>query len=211
MSVRAGTRSTRGYAPAVTRTRLWSFGIVFVLCCATNASSARAQSLYAGGLLGYGFGTEKNQPVNPYGVGLGLNAGLALPGTPIYAGARIVGFFGAKGHELVAGTSGATSSEVSLSYLTYGVDLGYEFGSSLVLRPTLGIGRAVLKAHAVSSSALSSVSLRGSDATLYLAPAVALLFKSGLLFLGAEGRYNFMTESRHVSGLSILGNVGITL
>ncbi|MFI5308179.1 MAG: hypothetical protein ACHQ53_12540 [Polyangiales bacterium] len=177
-----------------------------------SAGGAQAQHLYAGGLGGYGFGTEKHQPVNPYGVGLGLSAGIVLPVTPIYAGARIVGFFGAKGHVAEPTGTTTTSVELSRSYLTYGIDIGYEVGDTIVLRPMLGIGRAVLKAHATSTSTLStSGTFHGSDGSLYLSPGVALLLKSGLLFMGLEGHYNFLTESRHVSGLSVLASLGVTL
>ncbi len=181
--------------------------LAVIAVCLGCAAGAQAQSLYAGGLLGYGFSTEKHSPVNPYGLGLGLSAGLTLPGIPIYAGARLVGFLGAKGHTPSV-LPGASATEQSLSYLTYGIDLGYELGKNLVLRPSLGIGRAVLKGKVTIPGAAE---ISASDGSLYLAPGIALLVKAGLLFVGAEARYMFLTESKHVSGMSLLASVGVTL
>lgn len=184
---------------------------------ACNAQKAQAMSLYAGLLGGYGTTPEKH-PVLPYGVGLGANAGLTLPSIPIYVGARLLWFIGHTKPMVMEPstnpTTGATTTvnvKLSESYLTYGVDLGYdaELGP-LVLRPELGIGRATLNANTVGPSGVS-VKKEANASSLYLSPAVELLFKPGLLYLGGELRYMGLTAHNQYDGIVVLAHLGLTI
>ncbi len=174
------------------------FFAAFVLL--VTAGRAQAQSVYAGLLGGYAATTEKHQGVEAYGGAIGASAGLTLPVFPIYLGARVVGFFGDTG----------TVAAVTLNrhYLLYGVDLGYDaiFGP-LVLRPSLGIGRATLE-NSITSSGLK---LSSSDSSLYLAPGLGLIVKLLLVYVGAELRYNALTESGHWNSVSMLASAGLTI
>jgi len=188
-------------------------GSVLAALFLLSPHQVQAMSLYAGLLGGYGFTPEKHA-VQPYGVGLGAAAGVTLPSIPIYLGARLLWFLGATGHTGVPTTSttGMATNlnvELSQSYLTYGVDLGYdaELGP-LVLRPGLGIGSARLNSNTVGTTGVKATL---HDSTLYLSPALALLFKPGLLFIGAEARYLGMTEKAHYSGIALLAHFGLTL
>jgi hypothetical protein len=193
-----------------------AIGLSLVLAALlVSNSKAEAMSLYAGLLGGYGFTPEKHE-VQPYGVGLGASAGLTIPVVPIYIGARLLWFIGSTDHisnptPMATMTSAGTSVslELSQSYLTYGVDLGYdaELGP-LVLRPQLGIGRATLYSNLADPSGLK---MKANDSTLYLSPALALLFKPGLLYVGAEVRYLGMTEKAHFSGVALLAQLGLTI
>jgi hypothetical protein len=53
--------------------------------------------------------------------------------------------------------------------------------------------------------------MKANDSTLYLSPAVAVLFKLALLYVGAEARYLGMTESKHYSGIALLAHLGLTI
>jgi hypothetical protein len=177
-----------------------------------SANKAQAMSLYAGLLGGYGFTPEKHV-VQPYGFGLGAAAGLTLPVIPIYLGARLLWFAGDTGHPAATtsttGTGTSVSVELSQSYLTYGIDLGYdaELGP-LVLRPGLGIGSARLNSNSADANGFK---MKFNDSTLYISPALALLFKPGLLYVGAEVRYLGMTEKAHLSGIALLAHFGLTI
>jgi hypothetical protein len=179
-----------------------------------SGPKAHAMSLYAGLLGGYGFTPEKHE-VQPYGFGLGASAGVTLPAVPIYVGARLLWFVGATGHTpspmMTTTATGMTavSLKLSESYLTYGIDLGYDLElGPLVLRPGLGIGSARLNANIVD---MGGVKTKLDDSTLYISPAIALLFKPGLLYVGAEARYLGMTEKKHFSGIALLAQLGITI
>jgi hypothetical protein len=190
-----------------------SLALVLVVALSVAPHKARAMSLYAGLLGGYGFTPQKHD-VQPYGFGLGASAGLTLPVVPIYLGARLLWFAGGTGHTVVsmsnpAGGAAGVSAELSQSYLTYGIDLGYEAAlGPFALRPGLGIGSARLNANIVDTGGLKT---KFNDSTLYLSPALALLFKPGLIFIGAEARYIGLTEKNHLSGIALLAQLGLTL
>jgi hypothetical protein len=191
-------------------------GLLLAALLLSSSHKVQAMSLYAGLLGGYGFTPEKHE-VEPYGFGLGAAAGITLPAIPIYVGARLLWFVGATGpgHTSAPTTSttatgmASVSVKLSESYLTYGIDLGYDLElGPLVLRPGLGIGSGRLNANSVGTG---GVKTKFDDSSLYLSPALALLFKPGLLFVGAEARYIGMTEKAHLSGIALLAHLGVTL
>jgi hypothetical protein len=173
-------------------------------------SSAHALDLYVGGLAGYGFTTEDSS-LEPYALGLGANGGITLSEDfALYLGARLLWFSGETSQLELMRNGASASVELSRSYLTYGVDVGYDFAAGpLVLRPELGIGGATLYVNDATPDGLTMTET--SDGSLYLAPALELLFAPSLLYLGAEIRYMAMTASGQVSGVVILGHIGLTI
>jgi hypothetical protein len=184
--------------------------ILAVLVPLAWTSSAHAFSLYAGILGGYGATTEDSS-VEPYSLGFGGRAGLTLSDDlPLYLGARLLWFAGDTGNFEVTGSGASASAEISQSYLTYGVDIGYDLElGPIVLRPELGIGGATLYLNQASTAGLSMVET--SEGSLYLAPAVELLIELGLLYVGAEVRYLALTGSGQLSGVALLAHLGLTI
>lgn len=189
------------------------FTLVFLATCALFAvtttltpTKASAQSLYAGLIGGYA-GTTDNDPtrdVESYGGGGGLSAGVTLPVMPIYLGARALWFVGDSGTL----STGAASLVLDSHYVLYGIDLGYDLIlGPIVLRPGLGIGSAILD----NSGAAVGLSVTASDSSLYLAPGVGLIVKLGLLYVGGELRYTWLTEEKHFSNVSMLASLGVTI
>src|SRR3954447_2669894 len=118
----------------------WSWLATVLLLGALSGSrpaTAHAFGLYAGVLGGYAASTDEDHDVNPYGVGLGLDAGITLPVLPIYVGGRFMYYFG----DSASFSEGGVGLKLDAHYVMYGVDLGYdaELGP-IVLRPGLGIG-----------------------------------------------------------------------
>jgi hypothetical protein len=176
-----------------------------LLCSAvSSASTAHAMSLYAGALGGYAASTDENHNVNPFGVGLGLSAGVTLPVMPIYVGGRFVYYLG----DSASFSQSGVGLKLDSHYVMYGVDLGYdaELGP-IVLRPGLGIGRATLE----NSSTTLGVEVSSSDSSLYLAPSIALIIKLGLIYVSGELRYSALTESDHPDNVSLLAGLGLTI
>ncbi len=177
---------------------------VVVFAVLGSSSRAHAMSLYVGGLGGYGFATQSAAGTDPFGLAYGLDAGLTLPIIPFYVGGRVLWYSGSK-HSLPGG------GDVSREYRMIGVDLGYEASAGpIVLRPTVSIGSAALSVDLPSSGGLWAGSLP-AQSTLYVSPGVALLFKAGLLYVGAEARYNILTRHNHPDGATLLASVGLTL
>jgi hypothetical protein len=180
-----------------------TFSIVSAGSVLSAASTAHAQAVYAGVMGGYAAASgERERGVEPFGVGVGASAGLSLPVVPIYVGARILWHFG----DSAAFSEDGVELKLRRHYLLYGLDLGYdaELGP-IVLRPALGVGRATLE----DTTKGLGVDLSGSDSSLYLAPSIGLLLKLGLLYAGAEARFNWLTESDHYDSVSLLASLGV--
>jgi hypothetical protein len=187
--------------------------IAALAVCALLAVSSKASALdaYAGLLGGYGFATERHD-VQPYGAGFGLDGGVTLPEIPIYIGARVQLFAGQTRH-LPPELGSVRESE---RYLLYGLDLGYDVElGTLLLRPEVGIGAAHM--FFTLDAPLTSTSTGGSsllpvpdDLSLYLAPALELLWKLSHVYFGAEIRYLALTANGHISGLLLLAHGGLS-
>jgi hypothetical protein len=162
-------------------------------------------SLYAGGLAGYAQSTDEQHNINPYAVALGASAGLSLPVIPIYVGGRFVYYFG----DSASFSADGVGVNLDSHYVMYGLDLGYdaELGP-IVLRPSLGIGRATLES---TSTGLGGTHVSKSDGSLYLAPSIGLILKLGLLYVSGELRYNALTEGDQPDSVSMLAGLGLTI
>jgi hypothetical protein len=126
--------------------------------------SASARGLY-GSALG-------DQDPSPYGVGLGLRAGVTLP-LSLYLGGSFDYFFG----ESVT----LDDIESSASLLQLMANVGYDLGlGPLTLRPSLGLGFAKRSADGAADDASNFVASPGAEVLLGL----------GLLSVSAEARYN---------------------
>lgn len=179
--------------------------IVLTVCALCGlASRAHAQSVHVGILGGYGFTTDDDDGIEPYGVGIGASAGLTLPIVPIYLGARAVWHLG----ESARISAGGATLQLDRHYALYAVDLGYDAAlGPITLRPALGVGAAVLE----NGGSAVGVAVSASDSSLYLAPGVGLIVSFGLLYAGGELRFNYVTEDGHFNGISMLASVGLTI
>jgi hypothetical protein len=113
-------------------------------------------------------------PLNPYGVGLGLRAGVTLPAS-IYVGAGLDYFFGES--ESLAGVDASASLLQVLAYLGYDAGFG-----PLLLRPSLGAGLA--------QTSVERLGEEESESDVVISPGAELVIGLGLLSVGAEARYN---------------------
>ncbi|HEX7479403.1 MAG TPA: hypothetical protein VF331_16490 [Polyangiales bacterium] len=178
-----------------------------LLVCAPQAE-AHALSLYAGGLGGYGVVTDGQRGFDPYGLALGLDAGVTLPVIPIYVGARGLWFEGTTQNSHF----GSAWTSIKTSYLTYGIDLGYEAElGPLVLRPSLGVGRISAGTSGSAGGGAAAFPAGGPGSSLYLSPGAALLVKLGLLYVGGEARYQVSTRHGCPDALVLLAKLGVTL
>lgn len=188
------------------RCTVWRLaGALLVTSVVASASSAHALSLYAGGLGGYAQSTDQQHGVNPYAIAVGASAGLSLPVIPIYVGGRFIYYFG----DSASFSQDGIGVKLDSHYVMYGLDLGYdaELGP-IVLRPSLGIGRATLES---TTSGLGGTHTSKSDGSLYLAPSIGLILKLGLLYVSGELRYNALTEGDQPDSISMLAGLGLTI
>jgi outer membrane protein with beta-barrel domain len=158
--------------------RLLVMGLAGGLTAFAGAGEAQALPLIslsasARGLYGSAVG---DQDPSPYGVGLGLRAGVTLP-MSLYLGGSFDYFFG----ESVT----LDDVESSASLLQLMANVGYDLGlGPLTLRPSLGLGFAERNADG-----------NGEDGSDFVAsPGVEALVGLGLLSVSAEARYNKIFE-----------------
>ena len=181
-------------------------------------NEAKAWGVYAGAHGGYGFAPKvRSAEPEPYGVGLGADAGVTLPVIPIYVGARLTWFLGQSKKEVdVGGAAASGSLKLDESYLTYGIDIGYDMElGPIILRPELGIGRATLYTNQIGTGTIGSTSasfeMKKNYSSLYLAPAAELIIKLGLLYVGAEARFLGLTAKRSHNGVALLAHLGLCI
>ena len=166
-----------------------------VLATLATASPASALPLLtlsgsARGLYGSPTGDAE---LNPYGVGLGLRAGVTLPAS-LYLGVSYDYFFGESDSSAVG--------DVSLSLQQFMGRVGYDLGvGPLTLRPQLGLGLA----H--TSSELGPVEASASD--FVVAPGVEFSFGLGLLSVGAEVSYNKVFADDEVEADAVILGLGL--
>ena len=131
--------------------------------------------------------------LNPYGVGLGLRAGVTLPAS-LYLGVSYDYFFGE------SDSGGAL--DVSSSLQQFMGRIGYDLGlGPLTLRPQIGLGLAQ------ASSELGPVEDTSSE--FVLAPGVEFSFGLGLLNIGAEVSYNKVFADDEVEADGVILGLGL--
>jgi len=144
------------------------------------------------GLYGTAFG---DPPLNAYGPGLGVRAGVTLP-TSLYLGASLDYFFGESDDE--------GGIDTSASLLQVMANVGYDAGlGPLTLRPSLGFGLAQSK---VEIGAADS-----SDGNFVLSPGAEAIVGLGLLSVSGEVRYNKVFVDGDFDGLYFGVGLGFSL
>jgi hypothetical protein len=169
-----------------------------VLSAAGGASALPLLTLSGSARLLYG-SSVGSPVVTPYGVGLGLRAGITLPAS-LYLGASFDYFFGESKNE-VADTlsSGGKLSTATTQVLgNVGYDLGF---GPLTLRPSLGLG--------VSDSSAKIAGTSSSDAHFVASPGAELIVGLGLLTASAEARYNKVFSSAGSDGDAVVLGIGL--
>jgi hypothetical protein len=132
--------------------------------------SASARGLY-GAALGDPY-------LNPYGVGLGVRAGVSLP-TSLYLGGAFDYFLG-------------ESKGSSISLLQLMGHVGYDVGlGPLTLRPSLGLGLSQKKAEGTNDTSVPPDYISNIAAS----PGVELLVALGMMSVSAEARYNLVFDA----------------
>jgi hypothetical protein len=155
--------------------------------------------LSVGILIGGGFSLEGgSNSANPWGLGLGLRGGYNL--NDFYLGAGFAYYLGETVTVSRPTVSGSTREEdVSYNQWQLGVEAGYDIhaGSVLVLRPEFGLGFA-------------SVSGVTSQTSVFISPGLAVLFDvSPGFFLGVDARYQLVATEISISGMAVLGTLGM--
>jgi Outer membrane protein beta-barrel domain len=160
------------------------------------ASEAKALPLItfsasARGLYGSAVG---DQELNPYGLGLGLRAGVTLP-MSLYLGASFDYFAGE--------TQTVANFDNSAAIYQLMANVGYDVGfGPLTLRPVLGLGYANTSVEGLEDH---------SSSDFVLAPAAELIIGLGLLSVGAEVRYNKVFSDVDRDGVVLGVGLGISL
>jgi hypothetical protein len=146
--------------------RLHTVSCALAACAVLLAAPREARALgpidlEAGGKVGVGTNPQSGG-INPYGLGFGARAGVALLGS-LYGGVSFVDYLG------------SSQSGVSEHALLYGIEAGFGIKLfSLVIRPQIGLGNA------------SYSSDLGSSSHLYVEPGVTGLIYLDTLYLGAD-------------------------
>jgi hypothetical protein len=179
------------------RTLVPLFFVLAVLGSSRTAHALGPIGIEAGAQVGYGTNPDSNGP-NPLGVGLGLRGGVTLFGG-LYGGVKIMDYLGSSQNVL-----GVTAKEHSLQE---GIDVGWGFKVLLLtIRPQVGVGNITF----TYSGSESSVSTSASASSLYLEPGVTALISLGLLYIGADANYLYITSASQGDGTS-KGEGGVTI
>lgn len=178
--------------------RLLALLVTLALCSVPCGAAAQGSDspISAGALLGYGLDLEPER-TNPWGFGLGVNAGYTLD-IQVYLGARFVYYFG----------------EDDANVWEFGAEPGYaiELGQ-LTIRPEFGVG--ILRSGSIGpSTATGGVTTMGASTSavdLFIAPGGALLYDvSGGIFLGLSARLQFVfADPDTLKALLLLANGGV--
>jgi len=196
----------RAFLRAGSRLRLGL--IAAAVCCACafeSASTAHAQHVQLGVLGGYGVKTEAFGH-DPYLFSIGAQAGVTLPVFPLYLGARLLWFSGEIQNVQLTSSMNETALAFAVNYLMLGADIGYDLElGPIVLRPMLSAGRATLSSKLIGARGVFDGPVDNSP---FVAPALALLVNVCCLYVSAEVRYTFMTESDNPNGVALLLGFG---
>jgi opacity protein-like surface antigen len=136
--------------------------------------------------LGFRYGASlEDAEINPWGTGIGLDAGYTLP-SAVYLGGVVEYFFGEK----VETEFGSAQGNIWQLMAEVGYDVGA--GDSFVVRPKAGLGLATVSAETCSDSELFSGCISGSDSYLALAPGATFMLFTSSLSLSLDLRYEMI-------------------
>lgn len=170
--------------------RTWWAGVALLLGLLLTplraaASPATANSIQIG--LGFRYGIEMNEgDFNPWGLGLGVDAGYTLPNA-VYVGGVFDYFFGE--------TVEVAGSELSGNTWHLMAEGGYDVGliHLFVIRPKLGLGIGTLSTEtcltgiACDSDSQSKLAVAPGATLLFMPPAFSVSLDLRLPIIFAEG------------------------
>jgi hypothetical protein len=182
---------------------------VALLTFASPAAAAPIGSLSASLSALYGNNWSGDAQFDPYGLGLGVNAGVVLPGS-IYIGGALRHFFGQKVKESLFSLPSIdierTSSLTELTgHLGYDLDL-----VAVALRPSLGVGYSLVSVEVQRRQADLETSSATTDGALVLSPGVEARFPIGLVAGCVELRYEALLGGDTDQSALVIG-VGVGL
>jgi hypothetical protein len=149
--------------------------------------------------VGFRYGVDlKDENVNPWGTGLGLDIGYTLP-MAVYVGANFDYFFGESKDVLGIKTS-ANIWQLS-------AEGGYDFGigPNFVIRPKVGVGMASVRAE-LCPDGTDCVS--DSQTKLLVAPGATFALLTSSFSLSLDFRYDLVFADETMKGLIIAAGVG---
>jgi hypothetical protein len=150
---------------------------------------ALSYAVSAGAL--YGELPGASNSVNPFGVGLGLRVGMALP-QGIYFGLSYEHFFG--GQPFSFANIAAYEMEATLDQLEGWV--GYQLAlDGVTLRPCFGVGAAYVQEETLTTDAQGRERSERGALGVVASPALQLVFPVGAASMLVEGRYSMVPES----------------
>lgn len=160
-----------------------ALGVSSLLLAAPSFATATEGAMQLG--LGFRYGKELNEgDFNPWGTGLGLEAGYTLRNMPIYLGGNFEYFFGDT--QEVATTK--LDSHIWQLSAEGGYDLG--LGENVVLRPKLGLGLA----HVSGEVCVAGDCQSASDSHVLIAPGAKLMVLLSHFELSFDGRYAIVSS-----------------
>jgi hypothetical protein len=184
---------------------------VALLTVASPAAAAPVGSLSASLSVLYGNNWSGDPQYDPYGVGLGLNGGVVLPGS-FYIGGALRHFFGEKvKYSLDSLPSIDVERTSSLTELTG--HLGYELDfAAAALRPSLGVGYSLTSREAQSTQGGVETSSVSTEGAFVLSPGIEARIPIGLVAGCVELRYEaLLGKDTDQSALVVGIGVGIDL
>lgn len=168
------------------------------------ADPATANKLQLGVGFRYGVDVTSGDDLNPWGIGLGLDAGYTLPNA-VYLGGNIEYFFG---EQIGDDTNGASGNIWQLS-AEGGYDIG--IGPIFVLRPKLGLGLANLHekvcAQIDTGAGLVGGCASDTQSKFALLPGATFIVMPPGFNLTADVRYELVFADK--TGQGLLFTVGI--
>lgn len=166
-----------------------------------NAQPATANSLQIG--LGFRYGIDlEDGDLNPFGTGLGLDAGLTLPNA-IYVGGVFDYFFGNSVTSRTEVLGQVVEVETSANIWQLMAEGGYDLGAGpFVLRPKLGVGIASLNGEVCSAGCDDD-----SETALALAPGATFIFM-GPATVSLDVRYDIVMTDPSWNGLIFALGIG---
>lgn len=148
--------------------------------------------------LGFRYGIEMNDgDLNPWGAGLGLDAGYTLP-SAVYVGGTFEYFFGGS----IDSPLGEIKSNAWHLMGEGGYDVG--LGESLVLRPKLGLGIGSLRTELCSGGDCNS----DSTTKLAMAPGLKFMIITPRFGLSLDARYAMIFADQTAKALIFTVGVG---
>jgi hypothetical protein len=182
---------------------------VALLTVASPAAAAPVGSLSSSLSVLYGNNWSGDPQYDPYGVGLGLNGGLVLPGS-FYLGGALRHFFGQKvEYSLFSLPSIDVERTSSLTELIG--HLGYELDfAAAALRPSLGVGYSLTSFEVQSTQAGVETSSASTEGAFVLSPGVEARIPIGRVAGCVELRYEALLGGDTDQSALVIG-VGIGL